>query len=271
MRRFSLCFLIALVGAGCLDNTPPELAPEALDENLRWFWTHGDSATDASLIDAAAKLAVAGKADVIDKPLKGGLRKRLEAGDVAEFGLSGTDPSTARGMLLLNRFECSLDKLESILISQDQGGLYPDIYKTYSRSYTSDVDAFRAGTVDALSWNVAVKAAFPIEDVYTSSHRGGARRVRAPVDGPTKGNFILARSYLTAPASFVANSGNWLKQDYQIEIFWAPAPGQIFHAYGMWRDVKAVGLTIEDDGFLNFLLDNSVKWDNRTQELCKRP
>ena len=35
--------------AGCLDNTPPALAPEEIDENLRWFWINGDSATDATL------------------------------------------------------------------------------------------------------------------------------------------------------------------------------------------------------------------------------
>ncbi|MFZ5444568.1 MAG: hypothetical protein ACOZQL_31535 [Myxococcota bacterium] len=269
MRRALL--VLVLSASGCLNNTPPELAPEAIDENLRWFWVHGDAATDAELIDAAGKLSIAGKADTRTTALKGGLRRRLEAADIAPFGLTDTDPSTARGLLVVNLFDCSLGKLENILIAQDQASQYLDVYKSYTRTYTTDADAFRARTSDVIQWTVDVKAALPVEDVYTSTLKGGVRRVKAPAESATKGDFLVARTWLTAPATFVANSGNYFKQDYQLEVFWEQAPGRIFHAYAMWRDIKAVGLTIEDDGFMNLVLDNLVKWDDRTAELCKKP
>ena len=72
---------------------------------------------------------------------------------------------------------------------------------------------------------------------------------------------------------FPSTSTSYFKQDYQIEVFWEQSPGRIFHGYGMWRDIKVGGfnLTIEDNGFLNIVLDNLVAWDTRTAELCKLP
>ncbi len=265
--------LFALFATGCLDLTPPQLAPEAVDANLRWFWVNGDSADDATLIDAAGKLAIAGKAETRTTPLKGGLRQRLEPADVAPFGLADTDPSTARGLLVVNLFDCTLDKLEGILIAQDQSSQYTDVYKSYVRSYTTDADAFRGKGTDVIGWTVEVKAALPVEDIYTSTIKGGVRRVQAPADGPTKGSFLIARTYLTAPAAFATMSGSWFRQDYQLEVYWEQSPGRIFHAYAMWRDIKAGGfnLSIEDDGFFNIMLDNLVKWDTQTAALCSKP
>ncbi len=264
--------LLALFAVGC-NTTPPTPAPEEIDDNLRWFWVNGSTVDDAQLIDAAAKLAVAGKADTRTTPLKGGLRKRLESADLKNVGLEGTDPSTARGMLIVNLYDCSLDKLEGILIAQDQASQYTDVYKSYVRSYTTDADAFRARTTDVIKWTVDVQAALPIDDVYSSKLEGGVRRVRAPADGPTKGDFLIARTWLTAPATFSSTSTSWFRQDYQLEIYWEQSPGRIFHAYAMWRDIKAGGfnLSIEDDGFFNIVLDNLVAWDTKTAELCKKP
>ncbi len=263
--------LLALIATGCLNSTPPSLAPEAVDANLRWFWVHGDTADDATLIDAAAKLAVSGKADTRTAPLKGQMRERLVATDLTNVGLDANDPSTARGVLVVNLFDCTLDKLQGILIAQDQARQYTDVYKSYVRSYTSDADAFVARSTNVLSWTVEAKAALPIDDVYSSTLKGGIRRVQSAADSPTKGDFLIARTYLTAPATFASTSTSWFKQDYQIEVFWEQAPGRIFHGYGMWRDIKAGGfnLSLEDNGFLNIVLDNLVAWDTKTAELCK--
>ena len=271
MRRTLLAFTVCTLG--CLDQTPPELAPEAVDANLRWFWVHGDAADDATLVDAAGKLAVSGKADTRTTPLKGQMRDRLVAADLTNVGLEANDPSTARGVLVVNMFDCTLDKLQAILISKEQITQYPDVYKSYVRSYTSDADAFVGGAKNTLTWDVDVQAALPVDDVYSSLLHGGLRRVPAPADSPTKGPFLIARTWLSAPASFPATSTSYFKQDYQIEVFWEQSPGRIFHGYGMWRDIKVggFGLTIEDNGFLNIVLDNLVKWDDRTTELCKQP
>lgn len=264
--------LTGLVFFGC-NSTPPSLAPDAVDANLRWFWVNGDTATDATLIDGAGKLAVAGKAETRTTPLKGQMRERLESTDLSSVGLEANDPSTARGVLVVNMFDCTLDKLQAILISKDQPTQYPDVYKTYVRSYTTDDGAFVAGTRNTLTWDIDLSAALPVDDVYTSQLHGGLRRVPAPADGATHGPFLIARTWLPTPAVFPSTSTSYFKQDYQIEVFWEQSPGRIFHGYGMWRDIKVGGfnLTIEDNGFLNIVLDNLVAWDARTAELCKLP
>jgi len=265
---------MAVLATGCLNPEPPSLAPDAVDANLRWFWVNGDTATDATLIDAAGKLASGGSADTRTAPLKGQMRERLSSDDLKNVGLEMNDPATARGLIVVNLFDCTLDKLENILIAQDQMSQYTDVYKSYVRTYTTDADAFRAKSKDVISWTVDASAALPIDDVYTSSLKGGVRRVKAPADSATRGDFLIARTYLTGPAVFASStSTSWFKQDYQLEVFWEQSPGRIFHAYAMWRDIRAGGfnLSIEDDGFFNIVLDNLVNWDTRTAELCKKP
>ncbi len=263
---------LAFALAGC-NATPPALAPEEVDHNLRWFWVHGDSADDATLLDGANKLAVAGKADTRTAPLKGQMRERLVAADLAPVGLEAQDPSTARGLIVVNLFDCTLDKLERILIALDQQAQYEGVYDSYARRYTSDADAYLGRGASRLTWEVDVKASLPIADTYTSALRGGVRRVPGPADGATKGDFLVARTWLTAPATFAETSTSWFRQDYQVEVFWEQAPGRIFHGYGMWRDIKVggFGLTIEDNGLVNIVLDNLVKWDDETAKLCAKP
>ncbi|MFT3711393.1 MAG: hypothetical protein QM817_27485 [Archangium sp.] len=266
----AICFLLF---TGCLNSTPPSLAPDAVDANLRWFWVNGDSADDATLIDAASKLSVGGKADTRTSPLKGQMRERLASEDLKNVGLEANDPSTARGLIVVNLFDCTLDKLTNILIAQDQITQYPDVYKSYVRSYTNDDANFRSRGSDLITWQVDLSAALPVDDVYTSLIKGGVRRVRSTAESATKGDFLITRTWLTAPATFPSTSTSYFKQDYQIEVFWEQSPGKIFHAYGMWRDIKVGGfnLTIEDNGFMNIVLDNLVKWDTRTAELCAMP
>ena len=267
MRTVPLALLLL---SGCLDNTPPTLAPDALDDNLRWTWRNADTADDASLRDAASKLATAGKAETRTTPLKGQARLRLEAEDVQAVGLGGNDPSAARGLLIVNPFDCTLSRLQAILSAGDQASQYPDVYKSYARTFRTDQAAFLSGSAQRLDWDVTLKAALPVEDVYESRLRGGLRRVKGEATEATHGDFLVARTWLTAPAAFSAGSTSYFKQDYQVEIFWEQSPGKIFHAYGVWREIKvgSVNLTIEDDGFAQIVLDNLVKWDEQTARLC---
>jgi hypothetical protein len=264
----------ALLASGCMCGPPPPEAPSALDENLRWFWVNGAALDDKALLDGAAKLAAAGDADNRVKALKGQLPKRLEPADLAGVGLEATnDPSTARGLMVLNAFDCTLDKLQAILIALDQKAQYDGVYDAYERTYSSDSEAFASGAAATLSWEVDLKASLPVNDTYSSHLKGSIRRVSAAADAATKGPFLIVRTYLPAPATFAASSTSWFKQDYQIELFWEAAPGRIFHAYGMWRDMKVGGLnlTLEDNSMMTIVLDNLVKWDDTTVQLCKKP
>lgn len=272
LRRLLPALLPTLALTACLNATPPPQAPDALDENLRWFWVNAVALDDAALREGAAKLAVAGKADTRTTALKSATRNRLQPAELAVVGLDKTnDPSTARGMMIVNVFPCTLDKLQRILVAQDQKSQYAGVYDSYLRTYTSDAAAFTAGTADVLTWDVDLQATMPVDDPYTSSIKGGVRRVTAPADSATKGPFLLARTWLPAPATFLRpTSTSYFRQDYQLEVFWEQAPGTIFHAYAMWRDIKNGGfnLTIEDNGFMNLVLDNLVKWDDTTAALC---
>lgn len=270
MRWFGL---VMCVGAlGCLDKTPPPVAPSAIDQNLKWFWNNGQSVDDATLIDGAAKLAVAGKADTRTTPLKGQMPSRLEKSDLTVVNLELNEPASARGLLVVNLFDCTLDKLEKILSAADQKAQYDGVYDAYSRTFSTDAAAFADKRTNVLNWDIDLKASLPVNDTYSSHLKGGLRRVPAAASSATKGPFLIARTWLTAPAEFGKDSTSYFKQDYQIEVFWEQSPGRIFHAYGMWREIKDGGfnLTLEDDGFMNIVLDNLVKWDDTTVSLCKK-
>lgn len=272
-RLFVAASSLALALSGCLNNTPPPLAPEKLDDNIRWFWVNNATVDDATLLDGAAKLGAAGDAASRTEALKGQMRGRLAAADLAPVGLDLTnDPSTARGLFIVNTYECTLKKLEGILIALDQKDQYTGVYDSYTRTYTSDAQAFTSGAADTLTWDVEVKASLPINDAYTSQLSGGIRRVKGAADGPTKGDLLITRTWLKAPATFNEGSSSYFRQDYQVEMYWEETPGKIFHAYGMWREIKVGGfnLSIEDNGFMNIVLDNLVAWDTTTAELCKK-
>lgn len=269
MPRTPLIALAALGLSGCLNATPPEPAPDSLDGNMRWWYAHQGSATDAEAKDGIGKLAVAGKADTRTTALKSQMA-RLDPADLGEVGLEGVnDPQGARGFLLLNLFSCNLDKLEEILISRDQATQYPGVYDAYDRSYTTDLDAFSGGGTKDLGWDVDMKCTLPVSDQYHAQIKGGLRRFAGAA--PDGSDVLVARSALPAPAEFGASSTSYFRQDYQVEIYWEQSPGKIFHAYGMWREMKVGGfnLTTEDNGMFNLLIDNLQKWDDRTVELCQ--
>ena len=271
--RLASLIAVLLSQAACLNSTPPPPAPDAVDQNLQWFWVHGAALGDAELAAAAAKLGVSGKADSRTTPLKTLTHERLAPADLEPVGLEkSNDPSTARGLMIVNLFPCTLDTLERLLIAQDQAAQYTGVYDAYTRTYTSDLAAYTDRKKATLDWTVDMKASLPINDGYAATIKGGIRRVAAPADGATKGPFLVTRTWLTAPATFSSGSTSYFRQDYQVEVFWEQAPGTIFHAYAMWRDMKAggVNLSIEDNGFVNVILDNLVKWDDTTAGLCAK-
>jgi hypothetical protein len=195
---------------------------------------------------------------------------RLAPEDLKEVGLDTTaDPSAARGFLLLNPYACTLDKLAEILVAADQPTQYPDVYDYYDRQYQGDRDAFLARDTATLSWKVSMKASLPVSDQYEALLEGALRRI--PGAAPGGGEVLVYRSALPSPATFAANSTSYFRQDYQLELYWERAPGEIFHAYGMWREMKVGGfnLTTEDNGMFNILIDNLEKWDDRTEVLCR--
>jgi hypothetical protein len=268
MRALALLLAASLTACG----PQAEPAPDDLDGNLRWFWAKSDDAKDAEAVEAALKLETAGKAATLtaDKPGRGFI-SRLTADELAVVGKQDVDPSKARGFFITNVFPCTLDKLEPILATLDQKTQYPEAYDAYARTYTSDADAFQARTASKLTWDVTLTAKL-VTAPYTSNLKGGLRRI-TPASGATPfGPFLIARTWLTAPAMFKnPDPSTGFEQDYQIEVYWERAPGEMFHAYAMWRDLRlGLGFTTEDNGLANTIMTGLVDWDKRTAELCKK-
>lgn len=267
--RACLAVLFLLVGCGPV----AEPAPADIDGNLRWFWSDSKDAKDADVIEAALKLQTAGKADTLspEKPGRGFIT-RLSPDEIAVVGLKDVvDPAKARGFFVTNVFPCTLDKLETIVSALDQKAQYPEAYDDYTRTYTSDVAKYQDRSAPTVTWDVNLTAKL-VTAPYSSTLKGGLRRV-APVGGkPAFGSMLIARTWLPGPATFKnPDPATSFEQDYQIEIFWERAPGEIFHAYGMWRDLRlGLGFTTEDNGVANTIMTGLTDWDKKTVELCKK-
>jgi len=267
MRRCLALAPALLLLAGCLDNTPIQPAPEDRDGLFHWTWVNYESASDTDLADATLKLDAAVDGGSLDPaaPLKGGL-KDLTRDELTQVAMeNGADPAKGRGLYIVNTFDCTLDKLEQIVSALDQKSQYPDAYDTYSRSYTSDHDAYFARTTNELGWDTSIGSAI-LQAKYTEHLLGGMRRVETSPLGP----ILFARTWMTAPAVFQGD-GTHFDQDYQIEVFYERSPGHILHAYGMWREIRIDGLlTTDDAGMVNIIMDNLVKWDDQTAKLCAK-
>lgn len=268
-RPLFVCALLALTA--CFNKAPPPAAPGDLQQNVRWFWTNSDDATDADLLAGIGKLITASHPDTWSKAVKGQSSVHLTNPDISPFVTDkSTDPAPTRPLLVVNEFDCTQAQLEKVLLNDDQATLYPGSYGKYVRTDTFDKAAWSANTLNLAEWTSAIDNTFPVNDNFSLVSGGSLRRV--PKDGTTlsESDLLIARTWLLAPATFSAGSASWYRQDYEIEMFWAPSPGKMFHVYGMWRDVKigSVGLTLDDNGLMNMELDGLVSWDDKTAKLC---
>lgn len=253
--------LAALALTGCKEVEP---APQDLDGLLHALWGGYEADDD---------LALAELVDALHDEVGGDTFAELEDGsltaleDSAADGLPITpapDVGAARGLYLLNVYGCDLAQLERILYHQDQGDLYDDAYETYRREYTSDLDAYIDRSAPSVSWSVELTGEL-VGASFTEWLDGGLRYLPDSGQGPA----LLARTYMTQPSQFEEGSSKSFDQDYQIELFYERAPGEVLHAYGMWRSLDmGGGLTMEDDAVVRVILNNLADWDEHTAALC---
>lgn len=254
-RPLTLCALLSLAACRVED------APQDLDGAMHAAWTGFDADDDeaaAALVDTLHGL-VGG--DTLDQDSRGALSPLTvaELGDITPS--PGQDPADAPGMLLVNPLPCALDDLAAVLVHLAQDELYPGVYLEYERVHDGDAEAFLAGQADRVGWVSDMRVEL-LGAEYTEQVRGDLRRVSSG-ERP----LLWARTFLTAPAVFV--DSDWtFEQDYQIELFWERAPGDLLHAYGIWREMDVGGLSAEDEGFVNITLNNMVDWDAQTATLC---
>jgi len=266
-RLLGCLLVLPFTGCWCGPQVPP--APEDVDGKFHWLWVNGEPADDATLEDAVASLD--GKLDVASvasgTPVRGKLTD-LTRDELTPVGLeNGPDPKQARGTYLVNVIPCDLSKLESLFVSADQAAMYPDSWDGYVRTYSSDQNAYLAGTTDTVGWDNAVNGHI-LAAKYVEEQRGTLRRLLVK-GSPER---LFSRTWMKVPATF-EGTGTSYPQNEQVEVFYERAPGEVVHLYAMWREVRidVLGLSTNDDVIINAMVDTLVKWDGHTAELCAMP
>ncbi len=255
--------LPALLGA-CRDVEP---APVDLDGLLHHFWQNARHGDEESLAQGAINLHSAALAGSLEDPLDG----LLSSLDEQETDLAGlareVNPSQAVGLFMVNPLACRLESVEAIAIFLEQGKLY-DTFESYSRSYTSDLQAYQQRSADRLTWEVSYEVDIPLAGIYQAQLAGGARWVPALSDDLSPyGPLLVTWSVLTEPAVF-EDPENVFDQDWRVEIFYEPSAGRTIHAEGLWRHMEAGVVSTDSENIQRMILNGLADWDERTEELC---
>lgn len=254
MPRFALLLAFS---AGCRGVDP---APADLDGLARWYWANGEEAEHRDIADSIVTLHATVDGDALDGPVDGALTD-LSAEDLALVGIDA-DPAAASGFYMVNTFNCPIDQLERVLYHLEQDELFE--YDAYQRTYTSDFDAYTAREVDTLTWEVDIEASV-LGNKYTENIHGGLRYIPETDFGPA----ILARTYLTEPANFTEGNGSF-DQDYQMEVYYERAPGEIVHLYALWRQFDwGSGMDQDSEIAVRVNLNGLADWDEETEKICE--
>ncbi|MEZ4321075.1 MAG: hypothetical protein R3F61_26585 [Myxococcota bacterium] len=248
---------LLLVFATLVGCRKVEPAPDDLDGLLHFFWQNAESEDDVLAEGFASLDASSGAAleDVID-----GNVSRLTLEEAQLVPSVDADPANAAGIFMLNTFACDPEKLRELLVVPNQDELREGTYEAYERRFLSDRAAYEAGQVSTIDWEISLSAQIVLSD-YSSELRGGVRDIAAP-SGPA----FVQRTWFTEPASF-ENNNTWT-QDYQLELYYERAPGEIVHLYGMWRELDVAGFTSENSGVQRQVLNGMKDWDDDTETLC---
>jgi hypothetical protein len=251
--------LLALLACRGVDPAPADL-----DGLSQWFWLNYEAADDAAIAAAVVNLhAAIGGADRTEV-LDGGLADLDPAGP-AVVGLT-VDPAPAAGMFMAGPLACPLADLERLLYHLEQDELYE--YDAYDRSYTSDFDAYQSRATPTLAWQVTLDASV-LGQRYTERLNGGLRYVPA-IDEATSpfGPILISRTWLLEPAEFHSGGGSFT-QDYQIEVWYERAPGDVLHTYAMWREFDwGSGFDQDNQAAIRINLNGLADWDRQTEDLC---
>lgn len=266
--RLIHCFLLfglLWMSAACNDLTP---APAALEDMLPWMYGNWETASDAELAGRFAELSAAATPVTVGNPQRGKLVK-LKPEHIAPYNLSPRDVNKADGLYLFNAFHCTLGQLEKILISKQQMDLFPDGgYEGYEKIYTTSLDDYLARKTPVLHWESNLTASKVVATLQETL-QGGVRLV--PDQGKAKtpwGAALVAWTLMPNPAKLDDPDYFW-RQDYQVEMYYERTPGEIVHAYGMWREVYVTTfLDSTTDGFVERVSDALVDWDEQTAANC---
>lgn len=254
------------LSTGCKDVDP---APEDLDGLFHYVWEKYDDGLDEELALAVINAHAAIDGDELSEVQDGSL-SAFTRDEMDRVGMrASADPNELAGMYLVDLLPCTLEQLERVITDLDQDQLYEGEYEAYDRRYTSDHDAYAAREEPQLTWDVDITAEFVAGALYEEFIHGGTRYVPA-VDEETSpfGPVVLARTWMPDAARF-DNDDYYFTQDYQIEVYYERAPGEVNHLYGLWRHSGFQELNTDDEFLVRQILNALADWDVRTGELCQ--
>lgn len=255
----TLAFVLLVAWSLACGRAP---APDDVDGLARWFWLSAGE-DDAAVADAAARLDATPAMRALGPPLEGGLR-RLLPGDAAVVGLMTPDVSRAAGMVVLDVIRCPLDRVERLIAQTDQKALHGG-FDRYSRTYTSDAAAYFERRVPRLDWRSEYTFSL-LGTSYDAVLPGGLRRVPAQPGFP-RGPVVVAHAWLPAPAT-VNGVGSYFRQDYQVQVLYERAPGEVVHLYALWREMKLAGFDTDGGVLVGETLDKLVAADHDFETHC---
>lgn len=233
-------------------KAPPEEAVPDLDATVHWAWQSVETASPAEWSEMAA---------ILDSHVGGSLRGTVSVLSHEEQALvplvEPGDPDLALGLLSGGRIACDLAAVEKVVYALEQDEIFSG-YTAYERTYTSDLDAYEAREVDTLGWHTTYSAT--VLATYTADIDAV---LRWTADGPV----LIERAWLPSPAVFESGSDRF-DQDYQLQVFWPVDDGTTGYLYGTWRELEYAGLTLEESGVQNLILDRLEDWADELEAGC---
>ncbi len=243
-----------------------EPAPEDLDSLNLYMWRHFDDDNGTALQSGIESLHLLMDVDNFDALIDGST-SNLEQSDLDTVGKSDQDASLLSGVFFVNTVACSVAGIEPNVYGLNQDVLHPDTYDAYSRSYTSDFEAYLAREETTLSWDTTYDiSGFGYN--YTADLESSLRFVPRGSDGFA--DMIISRTILKEPAYFDEGSTErGLFQDFQMEIYYQLDNGSAFHFYGIWREMILFGdVSFSSESAQRLVLDGLSDWDRDMEENC---
>lgn len=248
---------------GCRGVDP---APTSIDELAHFLWRQSQDGTAEDRHAGIENLHDALGGDVVEDAIDGTITP-LTLDEVALVGNDDEDPSLAQGVYMAKLIRCEMDTFETIVSHPDQERLYTDLYDAYERTYVEDRDAWLAGSLDDLHLKVEYTGS-AIGATYDAVSDARLQRIPPVEDGRFE-RMVFYRSFFPDPAVFEGDSDKDFRQDYQMELYWERAPGEILHFYGMWREADwGGGFTSNDPPIQRLLLNALADFDDTTDQLC---
>jgi hypothetical protein len=282
MEHASVWFLTAVVAAlsvGTLDCRARQ-ASSGIDALAHTYWSKYDTLTDEEVLAGVRDLDA--QVTTLERQKKMPLKVKvtaLEAQEIAGLALPpGKDPARGQGMLVITVIPCTLLDVEKIVTGTDFQRNFPDIYNSYVRSYASSLDDYYARRASKVAWSTTYESTL-LGDSFRATVPGEARWIpQAASAGASSGATAVAprgpalidRALLPEPATFLSATSKSFTQDYQVDVYYERAAGQVVHLFADWREMNAGTFSTNDEAFITISLSNFVDFDTRLAKLCRK-